>query len=432
MKFLPNLSEKEGTGSLLLNQKARSRLFFLLLLFFLPTQLGLHLWPDFSFVRGLRVDYLSPTLYFTDVLAILLVASSPKVFLKLIKALLKYKKFALLAFLFVFLNIIYSSSPLSSIYYLIKILEMSALFVFVLKNFGIFRNLIAPIFATGILFESLLAILQFLKQASINGIFYFFGERFFSLGTPNIAAASINGELILRPYATFSHPNVLAAYILVGTFFILREAKLKRSASSIFYFVCLLFGFIAILLTLSRTPLILYMTSVLFLVFYKKFSPKVLFSFLAGFVGAILFFGQTLFDRFANTPILDESFVERLLLAKAAVKMLYDNLFLGVGLGSFLHELPNYYTGHKYFFLQPVHNIFLLFGAEGGIIGLILLTLTFAYLFTKTNLSGRVILLIILALGFFDHYFLTLQQGQLLFALSIAYVASSTKIKRLV
>ncbi len=174
------------------------------------------------------------------------------------------------------------------------------------------------------------------------------------------------------------------------------------------------------------------MTSVLFLVFYKKFSPKVLFSFLAGFVGAILFFGQTLFDRFANTPILDESFVERLLLAKAAVKMLYDNLFLGVGLGSFLHELPNYYTGHKYFFLQPVHNIFLLFGAEGGIIGLILLILIFVYLFTKTNLSGRAILLIILALGFFDHYFLTLQQGQLLFVLSIAYVASSTKIKRLV
>ena len=42
--------------------------FFYLLIIFLPTQLGKHFWPDWTMVLGLRLDYLSPTLYLTDIL----------------------------------------------------------------------------------------------------------------------------------------------------------------------------------------------------------------------------------------------------------------------------------------------------------------------------------------------------------------------------
>ena len=41
---------------------------FLLLLILLPTQLGYHFWPNWSFVFGIRSDYLAPTIYFTDIL----------------------------------------------------------------------------------------------------------------------------------------------------------------------------------------------------------------------------------------------------------------------------------------------------------------------------------------------------------------------------
>ena len=42
---------------------------FLLILFLLliPTQLGKHFWPDWSSVLGIRIDYLSPTLYLVDI-----------------------------------------------------------------------------------------------------------------------------------------------------------------------------------------------------------------------------------------------------------------------------------------------------------------------------------------------------------------------------
>src|SRR3989344_9415701 len=47
-------------------------LFFYLLILFLPTQLGRHFWPNFSFVSGIRIDYLSPTLYATDIFILLI------------------------------------------------------------------------------------------------------------------------------------------------------------------------------------------------------------------------------------------------------------------------------------------------------------------------------------------------------------------------
>src|ERR1035437_10261792 len=70
-KLFQNLLEREKTGSWLLSQRINlSAIFFYLLVLFLPTQLGKHFWPNFSYVYGIRIDYLSPTLYFTDLLVI--------------------------------------------------------------------------------------------------------------------------------------------------------------------------------------------------------------------------------------------------------------------------------------------------------------------------------------------------------------------------
>ena len=51
-----------------INSQKLERVFYFLLLTFLPTQLGLHFWPGFSFIKGIRIDYLSPTLFFNDLL----------------------------------------------------------------------------------------------------------------------------------------------------------------------------------------------------------------------------------------------------------------------------------------------------------------------------------------------------------------------------
>jgi O-antigen ligase len=103
--------------------------------------------------------------------------------------------------------------------------------------------------------------------------------------------------------------------------------------------------------------------------------------------------------------------------------------FFGVGLGNFLIALPQYYPHRDIFFLQPVHNIYLLLLSETGIIGLGV-TLFCFYLLFKHKMRNHTFSIwhlafgILLLLGFVDHYPLTLQQGQLLlaFLLSLTFV----------
>src|SRR5687767_1088681 len=71
--LLQNLWVKGKNACLLLSRGQHSTfLLYTLLLLFLPTQLGKHFWPEYSLLSGFRVDYLSPTLYLTDMLVLLL------------------------------------------------------------------------------------------------------------------------------------------------------------------------------------------------------------------------------------------------------------------------------------------------------------------------------------------------------------------------
>ncbi|HEX9679745.1 MAG TPA: hypothetical protein VGA08_03950, partial [Candidatus Saccharimonadales bacterium] len=74
-------------------------------------------------------------------------------------------------------------------------------------------------------------------------------------------------------------------------------------------------------------------------------------------------------------------------------------------------------------FVQPVHNIFLLILAETGLIGTVLLLniLMLPILKTWKTLDIRVQLawLVILITGLFDHYWWSLQAGQLTLFLTL-------------
>src|SRR5258708_7366824 len=74
MSKLPQSQKgKEKSAFWLLNPASKIESLLLCLFFLLlPTQLGKHFWPDFSIVSGIRIDYLSPTVYITDVFLILL------------------------------------------------------------------------------------------------------------------------------------------------------------------------------------------------------------------------------------------------------------------------------------------------------------------------------------------------------------------------
>ncbi|MBI3620455.1 hypothetical protein HY214_04940, partial [Candidatus Roizmanbacteria bacterium] len=167
-----------------------------LLAFFLPSQLGKHFFFPFSYVAGIRTDYLAPTLFLTDVLAAFLI----------VPLLLGRKSFfprkITISVLLLLVGIIFSVAPLLSFYKEIKYLEV------VLLGASLFSVLQRKkqrvfFFSLGLMFSAILelivALLQFINKRSLQGVFYFFGERAFSLSTPGIAKASYHGIEFLRP-----------------------------------------------------------------------------------------------------------------------------------------------------------------------------------------------------------------------------------------
>lgn len=409
-----------------------------LLLFFLPTQLGKHFWPPYAYIYGQRIDYLSPTIYFTDVLIgclfllwllrnLLHVYSQKFKFYPLRFTGVLQFMFVTSILLFIIVGIFQSKYPVLGLYYLLKIAECIFFGFYIATFFTKHINKSLFFLSVGILFESILAIFQYVQQHSLNGIWYFFGERMFSGQTPGIANASINGSLILRPYGTFSHPNVLAGYITIVMTILVFNGHRK----SVVYWASLILGTIALVLTLSRVAIVVWLLVLVFR--WNLFKGKVLYAFfLVPLV--LLFFFSPLSYRFSQSSLGDESVTLREELASSAIAMIREHPILGVGLHNFLVVLPQFSKAHGVIFsFQPVHNIFLLIAAEIGIPCFLLFLSGLIWIIKKLIFQyGKHLSLFLLGevivLGMFDHYFLTLQQGQLLLAFVIGLSVRSLSL----
>ncbi len=167
----------------------------------------------------------------------------------------------------------------------------------------------------------------------------------------------------------------------------------------------------------------------------KNFLKKNI-AFLLIFISIIIFFifYTPIISRFSNFTFYDQSFFQRQELFKNSLEIIKTHPFFGTGLNNFLAEFSLIQkTNNFIFYLQPVHNIFLLTAAQTGILGLFYFVFFLAKTFKRTlaqkNLINYkiIIFLSILILGSFDHYFLTIQQGQLL--LSFIFGLIWTKFK---
>lgn len=387
--------------------------------------MGIHFWPDFALVNGIRVDYFSPTLFFTDtlVIGIFLLELFKLRFPKMSR--LRWGVLGVVGVLGV-TNIYFSLSPAVSIYKWIKILEFGLLGYVLVKKFEfnqLTKWLLIPVF-----YESVLAIWQFWAQSSIGGIWYFLGERTFYSSTPGIANAYFNGQLLMRPYGTFSHPNVLGGFLTVFLPLILvqflhnsRRINALRNWRSL---GVLGLGYAALLLSLSRSAIIVGLVASLFVAVPYLKRNKII-----GVIGGIGVIGAAIlfWPRISSMKVETEPIIVREQLNNLAIAQWSHSPILGTGLGT--SPLYSQRRGIKNFALQfqPTHNIYLLTLAETGIVGLVLLTGTLLLAAKKLIKEKKYLLLSsllsIAVLGLFDHYLLTLQQGQLIltFVLALTY-----------
>lgn len=404
-------------------------LLFLLLL--LPSQFGRHFWLKQSLLFGIKVDYLSPTVFLQDILILIILLNW---FFKHRSIFFTKRRrlFFSIYLLFAIVNIVFAFNPLVAAFSWLRITEMLFLGFFVYLNSKTVLGLLFSVLPVIVIFESLLGIAQTITQSSIGGLLWFLGERTFNIYSPGIARASWLGQIFLRPYGTFSHPNSLAGFVLVCL--ILIQGKRKMS---FFSKLSVFLGLILITLAFSRTVWLTVCIISFIFVLYRLIRgfPNTKTKFDFPYLAAVLVLPVVGF-LFSRTSIEAASISNRIQLAQIALSLIENHPWLGVGSGNFIIALSQTSFNWSWlYWLQPVHNIFLLAAAEVGLpflaVIIVFLLWNFRSLFryslslSPVQTAFLISLAVISITGFFDHYWLTLIQNQLLlvlvFSLSVSF-----------
>lgn len=172
----------------------------------------------------------------------------------------------------------------------------------------------------------------------------------------------------------------------------------------------------------------------------------------------ILIFIIIVYLIFILKPNLDsvllKSISDRLFFINVSRGTIANNFFSGVGAGQYVLNLLNeaYLLKWQY---QPVHNVFLLIWSEVGIFGLII-WFYFLFLLIKSIwligvvkcstwnifknkkewliyneyiIYAKILSIVLLVVMLSDHYFWTIQQGQIMLWISLAILAGIIKMK---
>jgi hypothetical protein len=382
-----------------------------LLLFFLPTQLGKHFWFEFSDKLGMRIDYLSPTLYFTDLIIIFIFifwvikgseAQSSK--LKVQSYSLNFKNFVnsvavykwrfisgvlLLVFCYWWLFVVGENFWLL-LYNLIKLAEMALLAYIIAKTFdpNDFPQIIKVLNWALILQVSLAAYQVLTSQSS--GL-WILGERTFTIGSPAIAKLlTPNGILLLRGYGTFPHPNLLAGFSLMllgaNSIIFLSGRKFQKTSSKFqitpnkqnsksendlesvtwnleFYLIGFIFSLLGVWLSMSLLAIAL---ALMLLVICWGSGRNIMRPHILSLLTLMLILVSGIwYLGFFNSDSLDR----RLNLLKISLQIFKTSPIFGIGLGNFIPMMPDQPLGRTYFF-QPVHNCPVLLLVETGLAGM--------------------------------------------------------------
>jgi O-antigen ligase len=382
------------------------------------------------FVEGIFVNYLVPTISILDIgillsLVSILVTKRFSFYKNLFKN-FKNGLFFLLGFLIVqnvflfnFNSLLFSLRLFSLILLFLSVLE-------IIKGEQLGETLRKRILnvGTGILFtdvliQGVLGVIQFKRGSSLG--LSFLGESQVVSGMAGSSFVELSGEVFLRAYGTFPHPNVLGGFLLVAMVLGIYVYEKRRLTGSLLIIISFLF----MLFTFSRVSILLGLVAIL--VFVSKeflFKKRSLLSFSV----SPLLLGERFGNLFNGG---DRSWAERLDLIKSSFRIIKENWLFGTGGGNFVKGMEGFVprSSNGILLMQPVHNIFLLCISEFGILGFILIFYVLFYGIVKNikrvSLYGVLILFVIVVIGVFDHYLFSLPQGMVIF-FSLLFLLSSS------
>lgn len=416
---------------------SKSQLCFIAVILTLPIQLSKFFFPNYAYIIGIPIDYRAIAIYLIDIAVIAYLFTFTFENAKKLKLILNTQKnyiFALTVFnLYLFANAaFFSQSPQASLAFCAKIALFSMFSIFATHNLSdkkLFKTAVL-VLTLSASWQLVLAFLQITFEKTVG--LWFLGERNFSSTTTAIAHTNLFGIQYLRPYGTFPHPNVMGAFFafvaIITLFYIQKSSLLSRNflpkklqivSSKTLNQLLIVVPILGVLISFSRGALIT--LAVAALIYFKR--PK--YFFIAIVAVSVLAFFAIHFSPDTQIP----SIAERLTLIQASFNIASINPIFGVGSNNFILVLSklNLTSLSDTRLLQPVHNVFLLILTENGLIGLLLFAGVLISI--SRNINNNLKLSLFLALLIFasvDHFLWTLEQGQLLFFLTLAIINSKT------
>jgi hypothetical protein len=225
--------------------------FLFLFLLLIPTQLGRHFWPEWSSVMGVRVDYLSPTLYLVDIIWMgwigIRIIRNYELGIRNWKS--KYVNFQnILVVLYVVLNILMAANGWVAGYRWLRLFQLAISFLYLREQKNEVRMLLVRIIPIWIITEVGLGVAQVVNNGSLQGWWYWLGERRFGFTGIGVAQISWLGNGMIRAYGTFSHPNSLAGFLLLSVAVWIKLVKTRN----VFWWVVIFMSMIGMMVAGSR------------------------------------------------------------------------------------------------------------------------------------------------------------------------------------
>lgn len=389
------------------------------IIFTIPSNLFYIVNDNVAYVHGLRLDYLLPKIYLSDLLIGLFIAwlwFSRQLQVPQLQPLNWIKKHRLLTIVsgLLLLRQFLSAYPIAAFWQLGK-LSLLIIFFWTLNHIWpkLKSHWLSFTLSLTIIFQALLGALQFFNQQSI--------ASYWLLGEPNLrqpiglAQQVLFGSQKILAYGTTAHPNVLAGMtviLVVSAWLITEHSQKKPLWGRLALYLASFLTLVTIFTTQSWTAFLVLMVALFWRCFLQKFPQKIL-------LGIILFawLASILVMSFIGVTSTNPSWQRRAYLNQAGLQMVLAKPLTGIGLNNFVGRVEEFSLSREVVrFTQPAHHLPILITAEVGLLGLAWLWLIWRDPSKDKSWQKSVVVwaFLLLPIMTLDHYLWTLQTGLLL------------------
>ncbi|MBI2426919.1 MAG: O-antigen ligase family protein, partial [Candidatus Kerfeldbacteria bacterium] len=342
---------------------------------------------------------------------------------------------------FAFFSIVWADDALAAMMGFVRLTEGTLLVFTVLRTRVSVTELLSALVLAGAV-QGAFALVQFIAQSSFESAWL--GLALHDPSVPGTAVIETLTGRWLRAYGAFTHPNVLGGFLALA---FVAAAGLciqeRRRVARVLFGIALVFITSGLLVSFSRASWLaaaigfavlagwivsrrsspLFQTQTESRVHRYQFmtTSLIIIIILALFTTA---FGDLLSPRLSMSGRIEtRSIIERSDFTRDAFDLIRTRWATGVGVANITPAMyAKVDSTRKVYAYQPPHNLFILVFTELGIAGLLMMIFLFINLFLERAPKqgsalplASLLVLVLLVLSFFDHYFWTIPQAILLF-----------------